>query len=308
MPEWVRRNNLTLGGGGFYLTVPLPIELRALYGIGDIAYMTMAGRMKDRTPAQIGLEVMGQVADIMPLNPVEGVVANKGKNTFEGLILSVVPDVAAPVAQAVANVDFTGRPIYRKGTWNENDPAYTKAYAGTSKILVKSAEFLNRVTGGDEYKPGAVDVNPAIVEHLLEGYFGGLLTFAKENAKAVEMTWDEDMRQLRNVPIANILFQKNDERTASSYVNDMYYHYKEESAMTTKRANGYRKSGDMERAAKLAASDEYRRSQYFKAYEKQVDKLEKQLKEVSDKASETALRKQIAETKKQMVEQLTEMD
>ena len=308
MPEWVRRNNLTIGGGGFYLTVPLPIELRALYGIGDIAYMTMAGRMKDRTPAQIGLEVMGQVADIMPLNPVEGVVANKGKNTFEGLILSVVPDVAAPVAQAVANVDFTGRPIYRKGTWNESDPAYTKAYAGTSKILVKSAEFLNRVTGGDEYKPGAVDVNPAIVEHLLEGYFGGMLTFLKENSKTVQMTWDDDMRQLRNVPIANILFQKNDERTASSYVNDMYYHYKEESAMTTKRANGYRKSGDMERAAKLAASDEYRRSQYFKAYEKQVDKLEKQLKEVSDKASETALRKQIAETKKQMVEQLTEMD
>ena len=308
LPDWVRRNNLVLGGGGFYLTIPLPIELRAFYGIGDIAYMTMAGRMKDHEPWQVGLDVIGQVADIMPLNPVEGVVTNKGKNLGEGLLLSLVPDMVAPVAQAALNTDFTGKPIYKKQSWNESAPAYTKAYAGTSKVLVKSAELLNNVTGGDQYGPGAVNINPAVVEHLLEGYFGGLLTFAEETAKSVEMTWDSDMRQLRNVPLANVLFQKNDERTASSYVNDMYWHYKQEADMTEKRARGYRSEGNIEKAARIASSDAYQRARFFKEADKRVKKLQDELKDTDDKDRQNFLRERIADEKRAMVERLTDMD
>ena len=308
LPDWIRRNNLVLGGGGFYVTVPLPIELRALYGIGDIAYMSLAGRMKNYNPFQLGVEVMGQIADIMPLNPVEGIVTNKGKNIGEGLILSLVPDVTAPIAQAALNVDFTGKPIYKKTTYNESMPAYTKAYAGTSKVLVRSAELLNRVTGGDEFGPGAIDINPAIVEHLMEGYFGGLLTFAEENAKTVQAIWDEDYRQLRNVPIANILFQKNDERTASSYVNDMYFYYKKEAEETNRRAKGYKAKGDLNKAAEIAGSKEYRRARLFKGTEKRIRKLQDQLKEETDKTRQDYLRRRIADEKEAFIKVLDDKD
>ncbi len=308
LPDWIRRNNLVLGGGGFYVTVPLPIELRALYGIGDIAYMSLAGRMKNYNPFQLGVEVMGQIADIMPLNPVEGIVTNKGKNIGEGLILSLVPDVTAPIAQAALNVDFTGKPIYKKTTYNESMPAYTKAYAGTSKVLVRSAELLNRVTGGDEFGPGAIDINPAIVEHIMEGYFGGLLTFAEENAKTVQAIWDEDYRQLRNVPIANILFQKNDERTASSYVNDMYFYYKKEAEETNRRAKGYKAKGDLNKAAEIAGSKEYRRARLFKGTEKRIKKLQDQLKEETDKTRQDYLRRRIANEKEAFIKVLDDKD
>ena len=308
LPDWIRRNNLVIGGGGFYVTLPLPIELRAIYGIGDIASMTVMGRMKNYTPAQLGLEVIGQVADIMPLNPVEGVVTNKGKNIGEGLLLSVVPDIVAPVAQAALNTDFTGKPIYKKNSYNEDAPAWTKAYAGTNKVLVGSAKLLSDITGGDEYGPGAVNINPAVVEHLAEGYLGGMLTFLNETGKTASMAWDEDMRKLRNVPFANVLLQKNDERTASSYVNDMYWHYKKEAELAGKRARGYRSSGDWERASRHASSDEWRRAQYFKEADKRVKTLQDELKETEDKSRKDELQKRIAEEKRLIVERLTEMD
>lgn len=308
LPDWVRRNNLVLGGGGFYLTIPLPIELRALYGIGDIAYMATTGRMKNYTPYQLGWEVVGQVADIMPLNPVEGVVTDKGSNIWENIGLALLPDQLAPMTESLINKDFTGKPIYKDNSFNKNDPAYTKAYAGASKFLVGSAELLNDITGGDEYAPGAININPAKVEHLYEGYLGGLATFINETAKSFRMIRDEDARQLRNFPIVNVLFQKNDERTASSYVNDMYWHYKQEADMTEKRARGYRSEGNIEKAARIASSDAYQRARFFKEADKRVKKLQDELKDTDDKDRQNFLRERIADEKRAMVERLTDMD
>ena len=306
LPDWVRRNNLVLGGGGFYLTIPLPIELRALYGIGDIAYMATTGRMKNYTPYQLGWEVVGQVADIMPLNPVEGVVTDKGSNIWENIGLALLPDQLAPMTESLINKDFTGKPIYKDNSFNKNDPAYTKAYAGASKFLVGSAELLNDITGGDEYAPGAININPAKVEHLYEGYLGGLATFINETAKSFRMIRDEDARQLRNFPIVNVLFQKNDERTASSYVNDMYWHYKQEADVTEKRARGYRSDGDFEKAARIASSSAFKRYQYFKEADKRVKKLQDELKDTDDKDRQNFLRELIVDEKTKIVEYITE--
>ena len=76
--------------------------------------------------------------------------------------------------QVFANRDFFGKPIYKKGDYNELMPAWTKAYSGTAKWMVNSAEFINEVSGGDKYRQGNVDLNPATIEHLFEGYLGGM--------------------------------------------------------------------------------------------------------------------------------------
>ena len=84
-------------------------------------------------------------------------------------------------------------------------PEYTKAYAGTAKWLTKSSEVLNNATPKfwvkdypepDKYTPGAININPAIVEHLLDSYLGGLYTFPSKAAKTVSMIWDEDMQDI----------------------------------------------------------------------------------------------------------------
>ena len=67
LPEWKRRNNLCIyWGGGNFKTIPMGIELRAFYGLGDIA----AGYVVDeslKSDVQIGWDIIGQMAQLVPL-------------------------------------------------------------------------------------------------------------------------------------------------------------------------------------------------------------------------------------------------
>lgn len=305
MPEWIRRNNMVVGGNGFYVTIPLPIELRAIYGIGDIAYMASAGRMKNKN---IAGEILGQLTDVMPVDPV-------GNNAG---VANLVPDIVAPLFENLINEDFTGRPIFKNNSFNRYYPAFTKAYAGTNKALVRASELINRIGGGDDVTKGWVennitiaDVNnPAKWEHIFEGYFGGALTTANEAAKTLSMIWDPDQRILRNVPLANVLLQHNDERTSNSFINDMYYYYKEEYDKVRQSVIKY--GQDPEKYSKqqrsLEDKDRYKRYLVFEEYLDEVKNVEKELKEAPDDETKRDLNAYYNRLKGRLVDELMKRD
>ena len=288
LPDWVRRNNIVIGGGGFYLTIPLGIEMRALYGMGGIIYDWSAGRMKHKN---VGLEMLEQVASMLPLD------ISAGGDGWGGVVEALTPDLLAPIMQVVRNRDFTGKPIYRNYDYNKLYPGYTKAYAGTNKALVKSTELLNDITGGDLATRGAINLNPAVIEHLVQGYFGGALTFWNEVSKTVSMAWDEDARELNNVPILNVFLQHNGERTASSYDNDVFYHYKDEADETEIRLREYRRNGMVDEYVDLARSGEYMRYMLMKSYEKRLKSVRNAYKNDPERMNEESgrIRKEAAE-------------
>ncbi len=289
LPDWVRRNNIVIGGGGFYLTIPLGIEMRALYGMGGIIYDWSAGRMKHKN---VGLEMLEQVASMLPLD------ISAGGDGWGGVVEALTPDLLAPIMQVVRNRDFTGKPIYRNYDYNKLYPGYTKAYAGTNKALVKSTELLNDITGGDLATRGAINLNPAVIEHLVQGYFGGALTFWNEVSKTVSMAWDEDARELNNVPILNVFLQHNGERTASSYDNDVFYHYKDEADETEIRLREYRRNGMVDEYVDLARSGEYTRYMLMKSYEKRLKSIRNAYKNDPERMNDESgrIRKEAAET------------
>lgn len=288
LPDWVRRNNIVIGGGGFYLTIPLGIEMRALYGMGGIIYDWSAGRMKHKN---VGLEMLEQVASMLPLD------ISAGGDGWGGVVEALTPDLLAPIMQVVRNRDFTGKPIYRNYDYNKLYPGHTKAYAGTNKALVKSTELLNDITGGDLATRGAINLNPAVIEHLVQGYFGGALTFWNEVSKTVSMAWDEDARELNNVPILNVFLQHNGERTASSYDNDVFYHYKDEADETEIRLREYRRNGMVDEYVDLARSGEYMRYMLMKSYEKRLKSVRNAYKNDPERMNEESgrIRKEAAE-------------
>lgn len=288
LPDWVRRNNIVIGGDGFYLTIPLGIEMRALYGMGGIIYDWSAGRMKHKN---VGLEMLEQVASMLPLD------ISAGGDGWGGVVEALTPDLLAPIMQVVRNRDFTGKPIYRNYDYNKLYPGYTKAYAGTNKALVKSTELLNDITGGDVATRGAINLNPAVIEHLVQGYFGGALTFWNEVSKTVSMAWDEDARELNNVPILNVFLQHNGERTASSYDNDVFYHYKDEADETEIRLREYRRNGMVDEYVDLARSGEYTRYMLMKSYEKRLKLVRNAYKNDPERMNEESgrIRKEAAE-------------
>ena len=299
LPEWVRRNNFCIWvGGDKFLTIPLPIELRAFYGMGEIFYQVCKGNMRHKS---IGYELMNQVTDLLPMNPIGG---------NGDMLGNFVPDAGKPFYQNIVNKDFFGKPVYKKYDYNEFMPGFTKAYVGTSKYFVKSAELLNTLTGGDGYKRGMVDVNPAKVEHIFEGFFGGMGKTINQVGNLVTMIFNEDERVLRNAPVVNRFLAETDERNAFSRVNEEYYHYLDEFKETQQRARGYEKEADAgvmryaEKEVFLNYSPEYRRYEVFKDYEKDIKDLQQEIKESISVEERRMLEMMLNLTKAELVERL----
>ena len=213
LPEYIRRSNICIKAGDHWITIPLPIELRALYGLGELAYSVMTGN-EYYEGKELAYEVASQLSQILPIDFLEG---NQGTMAF-------IPSSVKPLAEAYwLNQDWTGSPIYNKSEFNEFDPAWRKAYKSTSPVLVAATRGLSNLTGGNVGRPGVINLNPARIEHLFEGYLGGVGTILNQAYKTVGMAWDEDLREMRNVPVVSRFVKDADDRAAVKAENARYH-------------------------------------------------------------------------------------
>lgn len=302
LPEWVRRNNIVIYvGGSGYVTIPLPHELRPFYGMGELAFSTLMGKEEPEAALQKAVEGF---ASLMPFD----FTGNAGN-----AIVNFTPTIAQPLVQLAVNKDYFGTPIYRKTAFNEQDPEWTKAYKSTNQLLVDATEFLNELTGGDEVKNGLIDLNPAVIEHLYEGYLGGMGKTINRAAKTFSMLWDEDARTWRNVPVASSFYQVSDERTSGSQVNREYFDAVDEADAIEHLYSGYRKRAKMgveeyaEKLNELIESDAFKRYQKVNSYKKAIAKLNTVLKE-ADPTDREDIETRIMELKVDMLEELDAMD
>ena len=304
LPEWVRRNNLVLYvpfTDNHYITIPLPHEMRAFYGIGELAFSVLMGK---ETVEDALAKARDGFADMLPLD----FTGNGGS-----LAINFTPTIAQPIAQVLSNTDYFGKPIYRKTPFNELDPEWTKTYKGTNPLLVDATSVLNNISGGDKVKSGKIDLNPAIIEHLFEGYVGGLGKTFNKAAKTLSMLWDEDARTWSNVPIASNFYQIGDERTSGSQINREYFDAIDEMKQTEHIYQGYKreqKMGSMEYAEKLSEltnSPTFKRYKTIKKYSEIISDLNKKLKDV-DKTDRDSVENAILNLKLEMLEQLEDAE
>lgn len=283
LPEWVRRNNLCIyAGNGQFVTIPLPIELRAFYGLGDYAYHLSTGREKP-TPTGIAKGTVSQLADLLPLNPT----GNEGIKTF-------MPDALSPIFETyVWNEDFTGKPIAKLTPFNERDPEWKRVYKGTSGWLVDASKFFNDLTNGggpgSDFRKGFIDFNPAKVENLLESYFGGMAKFLNQSGKTIyygsksmaEGEMDENL-VARNVPIVNRFYNKVDDRNAFSGINTEYFNLRDEMEQFKYELNGVKKNyrNNPGEYRQIVNSEMFRKYMRYKPYQDRLDRLYKMAKEL----------------------------
>lgn len=310
LPEWVRRNNFVFyipWSDNKFLIIPISQELRPFYAMGEIAMSVMMGKEE----VLDGLKsAAGSFMDLLPID----FMGNGGN-----LAISLTPTVAQPFAQLVANTDYFGSPIYRRNDYNKLDPAWTKAYKGTSPMLVNASKWLNEVTGGDDVKRGWIDPinNPAVIEHLFESYLGGTGKTINRAAKTFSMIWNPDMRDIRNVPIASTFIQESDdERVAGNQLNREYFKLMDEFKETSHTVSGYKKKarmGSMEYADKLnefMETPDFERYSKARGYANTISKLRQALKRAQESGEdvmvEENLQQILHDLKRQMVEELKE--
>lgn len=225
LPEYVRRNNICFKiGKGKYATLPLPIEIRAIYGLGELAYSYLSGR-EGLTHGEAVTKTIQQITQVLPID----MMADGGG------AMALVPSAAKPVVEVIHNVDWTGRPIYKEKTpWNQNDPTWTLAFKSTSPELVQMSRLVNEWTNKNTadglerpYNRGWADNrylnNPAVWEHIMEGYLGGMATMFNQTKKTLMMPFNEDLREVRNVPIASRFIKDAGKEGRSYAARNEYY-------------------------------------------------------------------------------------
>lgn len=301
LPSYIRRSNICFSAGDQWVTIPLPIEYRAIYGLGELAYGAISGNER-YSDDELCYEVMAQFSQLLPIDMLEG---GGGLSPF-------IPSLAKPAVEAyVMNKSWTGLPIYKDTGYNKDDPEWTKAYKNADQHLVKASRWLNEVSGGDDFKKGRIDIiNPAQVEYLLNGMFGGMVSFPSKVVKTVETIGGSREFEWRNIPLANRIIKSGDERTANRRLKSDYYKYKKEAMDAKRLARKYESRGQegfMEYAEKadfLYNSPEYRRALVFTNYEPDIKALEQSIDDAGDPNVRKMLETDLYSTMREMVNEL----
>lgn len=290
LPEYVRRNNICIYVGGEWITMPLPIELRAIYGLGELASGLLSGK-ENMSGGKLTKKIAEQVSQIMPIDMMEG---GGGFSAF-------VPSYVKPAYEVWTNKDWTGIPIYRKNDFNKNMPEWTKAYSSTSPELVKLSEIINEWTGGTKYKTGMIDFNPAIVEHLFESYLGGVGTTINQLKKTLVMPFNEDLQELRNAPVISRFMRSADSRSVQKRIDEEYFNNRNRFELIQQEVNGYKKelnnpqTNDFDYAKyqtlynKMINSDEYRKYIEFKEMDKVLKRMGDEFKQSGNEELEAQM-------------------
>lgn len=305
LPDYVRRNNICFFVGDVLVKIPLPQEARAIFGIGELGMSYSSGK-EDKTPMELAQTIAGQISQVMPLDLMDD----------SGATHALMPSLAKPFFEAQTNHSWMGRPIWKDTDYNKAMPDWTKAYKATGGAYVWLAKELNALTGGDDYKQGWVNINPAKLEYMLKGYLGGLYTAADQIIKSSETAFGDRDFSMRDVPILSGFLDGADERNDMRNVNNTYYHFKEEAKEVLRLGKSYEsdleqgKSDSTDYAKKLdelVNDKSYERALLFEDLSKEIEEMQKALKEATDPKEAEELQAEIDKQKKALVIQLRQM-
>lgn len=305
IPDYVRQNNVIIPvGEGKYVLLPLSVELRALYGLGDMSAQYLRGEYKGRS---FTADVTGRMMTLLPFS----FEAEGSDNWLETAIRIFTPDMFTPITDAYLwNQNFFGKRITGRNEFNKYVPEYHKVTTGTSKAIIKASERLNSLSGGDYASKGKLDyalLNPSAVEYLFEQYLGGVGKAIAQCYKTVEGAVTGDV-QLRNIPVVSGLTYDTENMVPRNYTNERYNHYVKDFEEMQSRDRMYRKgleggkdlSGNYK---SFANSRAYRRYQTTSFYKKAIESMY-DMARLMDGEEKKALYEQARKTKEMMINEL----
>ena len=295
MPEYERRKNIMLGGKGVYFKWALPQEAGMFYALGDFAVETIKGRNAHQT----ALETIGEAAkiatDILPISLMEG---------WRGLI----PSVAVPLVELLANEDYKGSPIYNEMKWmskeeKKHEAKWEYAYQNTGKVYIQASKLLNNVTDwmqNDLDNAGFINVSPEAIKHVVSSYLGGTYRTAENFWDTITNALDKDQPiTVKQVPFINRILTLNDERYRNAYVNEVFDAYLGHVEFANNMVNKLRANDDEAGWKEFEKTDEYKWWDiYVTDYKDQFKDMEEDLKLARTSTERKELMKQQDQLKK----------
>jgi hypothetical protein len=295
LPDYVRRNNLCIyKGGGQFVTIPLAIELRAFYGLGDLAAgLTFSPNVSgQKNPA---LDAVGCMSQLVPVMDYLG-NSSAGKEPLNETIKAISPSALSPFVEWELNTDWKGAPIERRGDWNENSPAWQRAYKGVPDGYMAVNKWVNAQTNdvakGNEDMLGNsfldMVTNPSMLNHYIGGIGGGAATFTERAIGVIKHGSDTETK---DIPFLRSLLYTPSEQSSLQRTKSKWYNYKDEMEKTMANVDRL-KSKNVPIDKRITNIGEYYHFQNSKEAAKVriIELAEKQMKrwkKLRDKSSDT---------------------
>lgn len=309
LPDYIRRNHLCVYiGGGEFVTIPLAIEERAFYGLGDFAAgMTFSKNISSQKMPNLTenkdidkylnpfMDAVGCMSQLVPVADYLG-NASFGKHPVQETIKAVAPSATSPFLEWVYNSDWKGAPIQRDNKFDENQPSWMLAYKGTPEWMINMNKKVNALT--NDVAPGNEDMkgndfldevtNPSALHHFYGSYLGGAATFVERVAGLIKNGKDTETK---DIPFVRSLLYTPNEQSSLQRTKSKWYNYKDEMEKTMANVDRL-KSKNVPIDKRITNIGEYFHFQNSKEAAKVriIELAEKQMKrwkKLRDKSSDT---------------------
>lgn len=252
LPDYVRDNYwvLKLPGTDKWVYIPKPFEVGAMATIVErgTEMMLSGGDYKAR---DFATTLMGVASGTLALNPV--------------------PQIARPATEALFNYDmFRQAPIDSMGQQN----------------LLPGDRYTARTSAGAVLAGRAVGVSPQRMEHLVRGYFGWLgvqalhvSDYLLRDVVGMPASPQRDLSRVSNLFVIGN-FVKDADATSSKYLTRFYEAQRKIDEIYASARLAAR-SGDSERLASLLRSPELAARPAYKLADKQLAKINQQIRAVT---------------------------
>lgn len=241
MPEYLQNSVLPIPiGNGKVFKVTVGWGLNVPFQMGESVYDMLVGNV-DKTEAT--LDITKAIMDAA--NPLGGMGTMKDAH---GVAAALAPNALDPLVDLAFNKDQLGRQIAlqpfpgQEAGWVASE----NPMIGTGQGYVEGAKLVNRLTGGDEATPGAVNIAPEHLRYLANFMGGGIFRTGQQIATLMVpgLRPDEGIRP-RDIPGVSRFIHDVPDRSA---IRDRYLKIREEARGYEAQMKGYESRGDVEKA------------------------------------------------------------
>ena len=195
------RNFIIMTGGKDYVRIPLPYGYNIFAVLGTHAEAAVAGKIDAAEVAKnMALAIMGSFS---PIGFDDSEEADK-------LVMkNITPTMFKSITQLAVNEDFAGRPIYKENfPFGAQMPDSSLSFRSTPDPYKGMVEFMNKFTGGSEWRSGGVDVSPDSIQHIINFYGGGAWGFTEKAADTSKRLITGEKIETYRIPFAGKLLSE----------------------------------------------------------------------------------------------------
>jgi hypothetical protein len=223
IPDYVKdRNIIIMGEKEPIVKIPAPWGYNVLHSIGQVfGSATSDDRFK---PLEGAARIASSFADAF--NPL-------GSGSMSQLI---APTIADPVAMWEGNKNFAGNPIKPEHTFDAFNPRpeYQMHFSTVREQSKSVAEFLNDATGGNEVRPGWINVSPEMLDMVWDNFTGGLGRLLGNAHDTVDRLIQGKEVEITNVPFVRKVTGYNSDHGVKS----RYYEWSKDVIYTKNELKG----------------------------------------------------------------------